>query len=644
MNSHHDKPGSIPGGISPGFSHLVIVPDDDAGRWVFSGISLYRRYFIPALLHTHLASPSSLLNSIASFNSSSRENFSQVCSECNCVMRGCSILLEPIIVSNSKTMKLRNKPPSKHVQLPSRVDGVPQAVLSSGHLMSSTSGSGRQDGAQSLQHPGLIYDISDLVLDPPGSADPSKNPLSRASRGPRLGPRVERFRGWAGSVEVVDPGIDVASPRVSLSWGSIRACRKELLSVWCQMVLGIERPQVSKTMRPTYVLNNVLSQHNTPHLPPNHTPYDKSPIPTSSGHLRGADAAPHHASHGVDTMRVRMRATIPLTVTQAVTRAEDRSYLEKEGDAMAWAGPTLVPPIPHATRAKQRKCNTAAAMRKQATGKFKFQLRSLTLTTLSRGLSLRVELAIFMVPAENETPINEELAPCQSIAPRDPSNENILARPLKPSASLGGGAGVAVTSARSAVNHSQPPGDVTASGSACEEGRFEVDHPHKTDTSVDLRGRHTLQAGVEPVDKKMARGTELSDFDMVQIVGCYLSGLSSQAIARKRPTDLDISDEQLHISPITTSNKARLLRWCLDRRNLTLEQWNSVLWSDESRLTLFRSDGRVWVWRLPGERLLPECIVQTRKFGGGGVMVYGCFTAYGVGPLVFVRGSMNTEA
>ncbi|KAJ8891751.1 hypothetical protein PR048_004304 [Dryococelus australis] len=99
-----------------------------------------------------------------------------------------------------------------------------------------------------------------------------------------------------------------------------------------------------------------------------------------------------------------------------------------------------------------------------------------------------------------------------------------------------------------------------------------------------------------------------------------------------------------HEPHITTSNKARRLRWCLERRNWTLEQWKSVLWSDESRFTLFRSDGRVWVWRLLGERLLPECVVPTRKFGSGGVMVWGCFTAFGVGPLVFVRGSMNTEA
>ncbi|KAJ8870635.1 hypothetical protein PR048_029658 [Dryococelus australis] len=47
--------GSIPGGFAPEFSHIVIVPDDAAGRRVFLGISRFPRSCISALLHTHLA-------------------------------------------------------------------------------------------------------------------------------------------------------------------------------------------------------------------------------------------------------------------------------------------------------------------------------------------------------------------------------------------------------------------------------------------------------------------------------------------------------------------------------------------------------------------------------------------------------------
>ncbi|KAJ8892558.1 hypothetical protein PR048_005139 [Dryococelus australis] len=45
----------------PKFSHVGIVPDNAAGQWVFSGISHFSHPCIPALIRTHLASPSSAL-------------------------------------------------------------------------------------------------------------------------------------------------------------------------------------------------------------------------------------------------------------------------------------------------------------------------------------------------------------------------------------------------------------------------------------------------------------------------------------------------------------------------------------------------------------------------------------------------------
>ncbi|GAV06174.1 hypothetical protein RvY_16201 [Ramazzottius varieornatus] len=69
--------------------------------------------------------------------------------------------------------------------------------------------------------------------------------------------------------------------------------------------------------------------------------------------------------------------------------------------------------------------------------------------------------------------------------------------------------------------------------------------------------------------------------------------------------------------------------------------WNNVLWSDETKIHLFGSDGMVRVWRKPGEEYAPVCTVPTVKHGGGRLMFWGCFSARGVENLVVIKGNMD---
>jgi transposase len=83
------------------------------------------------------------------------------------------------------------------------------------------------------------------------------------------------------------------------------------------------------------------------------------------------------------------------------------------------------------------------------------------------------------------------------------------------------------------------------------------------------------------------------------------------------------------------------LKWCIERKDWTVQKWKTIIWSDESRFTIFKNDGPGRVWRTPGTRYDIENMVLTVKFGGGGIMVWGCFSGKGLGPLVKVSDKLN---
>ncbi len=93
---------------------------------------------------------------------------------------------------------------------------------------------------------------------------------------------------------------------------------------------------------------------------------------------------------------------------------------------------------------------------------------------------------------------------------------------------------------------------------------------------------------------------------------------------------------------ITEKIRKRRLKWCKERRNWTLEQWRTVIWSDESRFALFKADGRQTCWRRVGERFHHACINPTVKYGGGSAMFWSYFMATGTGPLVKCSNNMTS--
>ena len=69
-------------------------------------------------------------------------------------------------------------------------------------------------------------------------------------------------------------------------------------------------------------------------------------------------------------------------------------------------------------------------------------------------------------------------------------------------------------------------------------------------------------------------------------------------------------------------NNVKRLRLSKAYKDWTIEQWNKVLWIDESKFEIFGSNERVYMWQRVGERAATPCITPTIKHGGGSVMMW----------------------
>jgi hypothetical protein len=72
----------------------------------------------------------------------------------------------------------------------------------------------------------------------------------------------------------------------------------------------------------------------------------------------------------------------------------------------------------------------------------------------------------------------------------------------------------------------------------------------------------------------------------------------------------------------------------------TVEDWKRVVFSDESKFMLFKSDGRQYCYIKPGQALDDRFIKKMIKHGGGNLMVWGCIMGRGMGRLHRIEGIM----
>jgi len=127
---------------------------------------------------------------------------------------------------------------------------------------------------------------------------------------------------------------------------------------------------------------------------------------------------------------------------------------------------------------------------------------------------------------------------------------------------------------------------------------------------------------------------------------------------RSSATDINksLSDAEIKVSDQTVRRRLvprkkpflnavqreKRLKWAKEHASWTVEAWKRVLWSDETHISIFGSDGVWFLRRRPGEDCIAECTTATMKHPLS-IKVWGCMCRDGVGRLQVLNGMVNAE-
>ena len=85
-------------------------------------------------------------------------------------------------------------------------------------------------------------------------------------------------------------------------------------------------------------------------------------------------------------------------------------------------------------------------------------------------------------------------------------------------------------------------------------------------------------------------------------------------------------------------HRQQRVAWCTKHMNWTSDDWENVIFSDESMFYVLKRKNQDKIWRLEKENLLPECLQQTNTGDGGKVGIYG-----GISGFETTNGKIYTE-
>lgn len=159
-------------------------------------------------------------------------------------------------------------------------------------------------------------------------------------------------------------------------------------------------------------------------------------------------------------------------------------------------------------------------------------------------------------------------------------------------------------------------------------------------------GRQPLVS--EPTKRYIARLLRTGELEGPQTVQRYLGSIGIEMTLqgiRKMIKGLGFkAKRKVKTNFVSNKNRAIRLKWAKQHKHLTIDQWRQWVFSDETRVNMWGSDGNSYFWSDGSETLRPHEIQPQVQGAGGSVMFWGCITAEGPGyGTTITEGTINSK-
>ncbi len=117
------------------------------------------------------------------------------------------------------------------------------------------------------------------------------------------------------------------------------------------------------------------------------------------------------------------------------------------------------------------------------------------------------------------------------------------------------------------------------------------------------------------------------------------SGLKLESVHQESPRS-DVFRKRATKPRLNQRQRQKHLTWAVEKKNWTGAQWSKVLFSDESKFCISFGNQGPRVWRKSGEAQNPCCLKSSVNFPQS-VMIWAAMSSAGVGPLCFLKSTVN---